>query len=80
MALARYIAQQRPEAVHTRVMQRTVRLDGLRTADDIHTACHALIDAAWLLPGAKPHGKARNRAAYPINPALWSALEQASEG
>jgi hypothetical protein len=80
MTLARYIVQERPDAVHTRVMQRQVRLDGLRTADDIHAACHALIDAGWLMPGAKPHGKERNRAAYPINPALWSALERACEG
>ena len=72
--LARWVAQQRPTEVHVRTMQREVRLPGLRDAEAIHVACKALIDAGWLLVGTRPHGNDRNRAVYPINPALWDAL------
>jgi hypothetical protein len=72
--LSRWIAQERPTEVHVRRMQREVRLTGLTTADPIHAACRALVDAGWLLPGSKPNGKDRNRAVYPVNAALWDAL------
>jgi Protein of unknown function (DUF3987) len=46
--LARWIADKRPAAVHVREMQRNVRLPGLTTAEAIHGACAALVEAAWL--------------------------------
>ena len=36
--LARWIAKERPDAVHVRTMQRNIRLPGLTTADAIETA------------------------------------------
>jgi hypothetical protein len=72
--LAHWIAQERPSEVHVRTLQREVRLPGLKDAEAIHAACHGLVDAGWLLVGTRPHGKDRNRAAYPVNPALWEAL------
>jgi hypothetical protein len=46
--LAHWIAKDRPDVVHVREMQRHVRLPGLNTADTIHAACNALIEAGWL--------------------------------
>jgi hypothetical protein len=46
--LARWIARERPDEIHVRNMLREVRLPGLTTADAIHAACKALIEAGWL--------------------------------
>jgi hypothetical protein len=46
--LARWIAKDRPAAIHVRNMQRDVRLPGLTTAEAIHAACRALVEAGWL--------------------------------
>jgi hypothetical protein len=51
--LVRWIAKQRPNAVHVRDMQRNIRLPGLVTADAIHAACKALIEAGWLVMPAR---------------------------
>jgi hypothetical protein len=73
--LARWIYATRPAELHVRHLQREVRLPGLRTAEQIHAAANALVEADWLrLPPAKaafvPGGA---RAAYPINPRIWEA-------
>jgi Protein of unknown function (DUF3987)/Bifunctional DNA primase/polymerase, N-terminal len=72
--LARWVAQERPSEVHVRKMQREARLPGMRTADDIHTACAGLVDAGWLMGAPRPNGMARAKASYPVNPRLWEAL------
>ena len=74
--LARWIAQERPSDVHVRRMQREVRLAGLRAAAPIRTACAALVEAGWLLEGTTHAGTARNRVAWPVNPALWGLLDK----
>lgn len=48
--LARWTAKERPDEVHVRNMQHTVRLPGLTTAETIHVACKGLIEAGWLIP------------------------------
>jgi hypothetical protein len=65
----------RPSEVHVRTIQRKVRLAGLNTADDIHSACKALVEAGWLLPSQRGHGNTRARVAYPVNPMLWEAWD-----
>jgi hypothetical protein len=60
--LARWMAKQRPNAVHVRDMQRNIRLPGLVTADAIHAACKALIEAGWLVMTARG-GFSRNHGA-----------------
>ena len=73
--LARWIAKERPAEVHVRVLQRDVRLPGLATAEAIHDAAAALVEAGWLLPPAGSGGQAgRPKAAYPVSPSLGSAL------
>jgi hypothetical protein len=72
--LARWIRAERPAEVHVRRLQREVRLQGLRRAEDIHAAADVLIEADWLAapaPGAE-FGR-RGRAAYPVNPRVWEA-------
>jgi hypothetical protein len=75
IAERRHPAKERPTEVHVRTMQRQTKLPGLHSADDIHAACKELVEARWLLPGTRPGGNQRLRAAYPINPALWEALD-----
>jgi hypothetical protein len=75
--LARWIAKERPDAIHVRNMQRKVRLPGLTTADAIHAACSALIEAGWL---GKPAGGAgfqqRGTKSYPVSPRVLEILSQ----
>lgn len=74
--LARWIAKSRPAELHVRTVQRDVHLPGLATAEAIHAAASVLVEAGWLLAPAGSGGEAgRPKAAYPINPALWGALE-----
>jgi hypothetical protein len=75
--LARWIAKTRPPEVHVRSLYRTVRLPGLTTVDAVHAACQELIAASWLLEGTRGGGKNHQRTAYPINPKLWGALDEA---
>jgi hypothetical protein len=50
-------------------------LPGLATAEAVHGAAAALVEAGWLLPPSGGGGQAgRPKAAYPVNPALWKAL------
>jgi Protein of unknown function (DUF3987) len=69
--LARWIAKEKPDAVHVRDLQRSVRLPGLRTADAIHAACKALIEAGWLgMPAGEMGHQRRQTKAYPVSPRL----------
>ena len=73
--LARWIAKERPAEIHVRALQRDVRLPGLATAEAIHEAAAALVEAGWLSPPPGSGGQAgRPKGAYPVNPALWEAL------
>jgi hypothetical protein len=68
--LARWIKANKPDEVHVRHLQREVRLEDLRTADDIHEAADALVEADWLKrPVAATNH--RTRQAYRVNPLLW---------
>ena len=67
--LARWIIRDRPNEVHVRHVLREVRLPGLKSADAIHGAARALVDAEWLkspLPG-ETFGQ-RAKLAYLVNP------------
>lgn len=68
--LARWIIREHPGDVYVRHLQRDVRLPCLTTAEAIHEAAGALVDADWL---AKPPAGVghRGRSAYPINPRVW---------
>jgi hypothetical protein len=70
--LAKRIFADHPAEVHVRRLQRDVRLPGLRTADQIRTAAHALVEADWLRPPVQgsEFGQ-RGRVAYAVNPRLW---------
>ena len=70
--LARWIIKERPLEVHVRLLQREVRLPGLRAADQIKKAADALVEADWLRPPAKTvFGQPRSRIIYPVNPRLY---------
>jgi hypothetical protein len=73
--LARWIIREKPEEVYVRALQRDVRLPGLTTADAIHEAAQALVEADWLAEPAKGGQARRARAAYPINPRVWEAAQ-----
>jgi hypothetical protein len=72
--LARWIAKERPDAVHVRHLQREVHLPGLREAKEIHAGCKSLIEAGWLGPAPGRGGQQRGREAYPVSPRLEAAL------
>jgi hypothetical protein len=74
--LARWIAKERPAAVHVRDMQRNVRLPGLRDAKAIHAACAALMEAGWLgKPAPGTAFQQRGTKAYPVSPCLREVLK-----
>ncbi len=72
--LARWTAKERPDEVHVRNMQHTVRLPGLTTAETIHVACKGLIEAGWLILAEGRGGQQRGREAYPVSPRLKDGL------
>lgn len=72
--LSRWIRKTRAKEVYVRNLQRVVRLPGLGTAELIHEAAQALIDADWLAPRGPTKGK-RPREAYPVNPRVWEAAD-----
>jgi hypothetical protein len=73
--LARWIAKGRPTEVHVRQLQRNVRLPGLNTAEAIHDACNALVEAGWLEQPPRAGGQqGRAREAYPVSPRLKEVL------
>jgi putative DNA primase/helicase len=73
--LARWIKKERPGAIHVRNMQREVRLPGLTTAADIHSACKALIEAGWLGEPAGGTGfQRRGTKSYLVSPRLLEIL------
>jgi hypothetical protein len=72
--LARWIVKARAEEVHVRHLQRKVRLPGLRSAEEIHATCKALIEVGWLSQPA-PGGRQQRRAeVYPVSPRLKEVL------
>jgi hypothetical protein len=72
--LARWIVKERPSEIHVRNMQRKVRLPGLTTAEAIHGACNALIEAGWLGQPPTVGLHERKREAYPVSPRLKEVL------
>jgi hypothetical protein len=67
--LARWIVREQPQQVHVRELMRSVRLPGLRSAEQIKAAANALVDADWLqAPPKTVMGQPRSRVSYPINP------------
>jgi hypothetical protein len=70
---SRWILRDRPDEVHVRHLQRQVRLPGLTTADAIHGAAGALVEADWLRAPAPSDAAGRPRSAYPVNPRLKEA-------
>jgi hypothetical protein len=72
--LARWIIKEKVPGLHVRLMQREVRLPGLRTAEQIKKAADGLVEADWLRPLAKAaFGQPRARGVYLINPKLYEA-------
>ena len=71
--LARWIYRNRPPELYVREFLRRVTLPLLSTADEIHAAANALIEAGWLRAPPKGTFGARARQAYAINPKLWDA-------
>ena len=69
--LARWIVAEQPAELHVRNLQRSGRLPGLRTAEQIRAAADALVEADWLRPPApgSEFGQ-RGRVAYTVNPRL----------
>jgi hypothetical protein len=73
--LARWIAKEHPSEIHVRDMQRKIPLPGLTTADAIHAACKALIEAGWLgQPSAGKGFQQRGKESYPVSPRLKEVL------
>jgi len=71
--LARWIMKECPPEVHVRRLQREVRLPGLGSAEAIHAAAAALVEAYWLRKPEAGDFRARAREAYPVNPAIVDA-------
>jgi hypothetical protein len=59
-------------------MQRETRRFGLTTAEAIHAACKALIEAGWLTEPAPGGFQQKPRAIYPVSPRLLEMLSQMS--
>jgi hypothetical protein len=76
--LARWIIKTRAREVHVRRLQREVRLPGLTTAEAIHAAARALIDAGWLTDASKMHVnyQQRGRAVYAVNPRVFDVAAE----
>jgi hypothetical protein len=78
--LARWIAQERPNEIRVRQLQRgelpSTPLPGLKDAPTIHATAKALIEAGWLQPPSGVSGAQGGRptAVYPVNPELWAHL------
>jgi hypothetical protein len=70
--LAKWIVKEKATEVHVRHLQREARLPGLKSADEIHEAARALIEADWLRDPPPSTGK-RPRMAYPVNPKVLEA-------
>ena len=74
--LAKWIVKEKVTEVHVRHLQREVRLPGLKTAEVIHKAAHALVEADWLREPPAGTGK-RVRMAYPVNPKVLEVADGA---
>ncbi len=73
--LARWIMSTRAREIHVRHLQRSERLPGLSSAQDIHTACRALVTAGWLTPPPRGSNNGRARQAYQV--CNWSCAPEA---
>ncbi|HXP04906.1 MAG TPA: hypothetical protein VN808_12350 [Stellaceae bacterium] len=74
--LARWIISTHPAELHVRHLQRDVRLQGLRTAEQIRAAAGMLAEADWLRePAPGNEVGQRGRVAHAVNPRLWEAAE-----
>jgi hypothetical protein len=75
--LGRWIISTHPAELHVRHLQREVRLQGLRTAEQVRAAAGVLVEADWLQEPAPGHefGQ-RGRIAYAVNPRLWEVDER----
>jgi hypothetical protein len=71
--LAKWIVKAKTKEVHVRHLQRVVRLHGLGTAEAIHAAAQALIEADWLRKPSSSNGR-RPRMAYAVNPKVFEAV------
>ncbi len=69
--LAKWILQNKPVEVHVRTLLRDVRLPRMNTAEAIHAAARALVDASWLKEPESGSNKGRAKAAYPVNPRIF---------
>lgn len=78
--LARWIAKERPKAVHVRTMQREIRLHGLTTAETIHAACLSLVEAGWLEKPSQDGKLGRKMEAYPVSPRLFTLVDTVDSG
>ena len=57
VTLAKWLLKKRPEQINSRVLQREIRLPGLKNAKDIKGVIEVLIDANWLHGNPKRNGK-----------------------
>jgi hypothetical protein len=74
--LARWILRTRPTELHVRQFQRQLRVQGLRTAGEIHESAKVLVTAGWLRPPTQnTRFGPRTRVSYPVNPKL-AAVER----
>lgn len=72
--LARWIISTHPAERHVRHLQREMRLQGLRSAEQIRAAAGMLVEADWLRePTRGNEFGQRGRIAYAVNPRLWAA-------
>lgn len=74
--LAQWIARTRPAVVNVSAVRDGARLNGLRETGAVKQACRFLADARWLV-SPEPVGQGRPRGDWPVNPALWVALDGA---
>jgi hypothetical protein len=75
--LARWILKTRADEVYVRDMLRNNRLAGMTTADAIHDAAQALVEADWLAPPTLSGDQGRRREAYRVNPRVFEPSRHA---
>jgi hypothetical protein len=75
--LARWILKTSATEVYVRDMLRNNRLAGMTTADAIHDAAKALVEADWLFPPTLSGDQGRRREAYRVNPRVFELSRHA---
>jgi hypothetical protein len=71
--LAKWIVREKVTELQVRHLQRNVRLHGLGTAEAIHAAAQALVEAEWLRVSQTGSSR-RARLTYPVNPKVIMAV------